>query len=45
MRPFFRVVKVFNKKVVRRTNPWEFGQGVGGRNGIKKYKCIATGVS
>ena len=34
--PFFRVVKVFNKKAVRRTNPWEFGQGVGGRNGTKK---------
>ena len=34
--PFFRVVKVFNKKAVRRTNPWEFGQGVGGRNGTKR---------
>lgn len=42
MRPFFRVVKVFNKKVVRRTNPWEFGQGVGGRNGTKKHTAIVS---
>lgn len=36
MRPFFRVVKDFNKKAVRRTNPWEFGQGGRGSEWYKK---------
>lgn len=35
--PFFRVVKVFNKKAVRKTNPWEFGQGAEWYKNIKIF--------